>query len=1445
MTVVVKKNVVDVANAFKRYAINVLLFLCLATTTATLTGGASCRWSSDSGNDTRNTADCTLRVLDPNALTSLASSLDGANKLRIRCSEVHHFESTLNAHSWQRLPSLHELHIHACKVLRISGGTFQSLIELKKLTIQTFNAEWGAQRVLELAPGSLSGLRELHTLEIVESNVLSLPAYLLCDLDNLQSLNLTGNRIRDILDIGLTRRQEDFEDGNNNSSSSSSSSSSSNSNSNNNINDESCRADVRILDLSRNELTRLPNNGPLAGLRQLQELHLQRNSIAEIDSRALVGLTVLRIFNASYNSLASLPEGLFGSTRELREIHLAHNGLGDLPKGIFTRLEWLLVLNLAGNRLDSNQIDETSFLGLIRLIVLDLSYNLLTRIDARMFKDLLFLHILDLRNNSIDYIERNAFLPLYNLHTLELSDNKLRTVGAQLLNGLFVLNRLTLSGNSIASVDPVAFRNCSDLKELDLSGNGLTSVPEAIRDLAYLKTLDLGENRIASFHNGSFRNLHQLTGLRLIGNDIGNLSRGMLWDLPNLQILNLARNKVQHIDMHAFERNIKLEAIRLDGNFLSDINGIFTSITSLLLLNLSENHIEWFDYAFIPGNLKWLDIHGNFIEKLDNYYKLRNSKVKTLDASHNRITELTSLSVPDSVELLFINNNYISIVHPNTFTEKVNLTRVDMYANMIETMELTALLLTRVPETKALPEFYIGDNPFYCNCSMDWLPAINNQTSTREYPRVMDLDNVRCRTSGPRGIAMIPASTARSNEFLCRYEAHCFALCHCCDYDACDCEMTCPNGCKCYNDRTWSTNAVDCSGLGVEEIPRRIPMDATEVYLDGNVLRELLNHVFIGRKNMRVLYVNGSGIESIQNRTFNGLNNLQILHLEDNRIRELKGFEFERLSHLRELYLQNNQIGFIGNLTFLPLRSLEILRLSGNRLVTFPVWQVTLNARLVELSLGNNPWSCRCKFLQELSSWVSDNAHKVVDTNDVWCYYSGGDNKPSYRRRLNVNETACSDYYAQGGGMVDFAQDYLTLVAATFSALLVLLIVVVLAFVFRGPVCAWAYSKYGLRFQRTKPAKAGAAGSATMVSTAGITSCYDINRERLYDCYVSYSPNDEDFILHSLAAELEHGPTSLRLCLHHRDLPCMLRTSTPGPTILEAVDASRRTLIVLTRNFLQTEWSRFELRAAFHEALRGRANQLIVVQAANLSPELDRDPELRPYLRNAALTLTWGEKRFWERLKYAIPPAPPSTAPPTGVTRNTTSNIASCGGGGGGGGGGGSNGSGGGGADVSIENKSLPLVFKRNINSYAIDRDSIASRKSNNPPSTTTFRSQRTFFKDTTTSGGSSALMLQHAPPAYSCGTVSSHHQQPPPSSPQARLTVNHVYRDAVTVPAGSLAPTNPMLATEDHTRPLSEHIYSSIDSDYSTLERSTWRQQQPPPSSPPPPPSSGQAYLV
>lgn len=147
--------------------------------------------------------------------------------------------------------------------------------------------------------------------------------------------------------------------------------------------------------------------------------------------------------------------------RKLREIHLAYSRLRDLHKSIFTQLYQLLVLNRARNRLGINRFDETTFLGLIRLIARVLSYNAPTRIDARTLRDVFFLRTVDLQNSTIDRIESDTVLPLYNLHTLEPLEKRLHKLGAQRFNGSSVLNRLTLSGNAIACLDSLAFRNCS------------------------------------------------------------------------------------------------------------------------------------------------------------------------------------------------------------------------------------------------------------------------------------------------------------------------------------------------------------------------------------------------------------------------------------------------------------------------------------------------------------------------------------------------------------------------------------------------------------------------------------------------------------------------------------------------------------------------------------------------------------------------------------------------------------------------------------------------------------------------------------------------------------------------------------------------------------------------------------------------------------------------
>ena len=84
--------------------------------------------------------------------------------------------------------------------------------------------------------------------------------------------------------------------------------------------------------------------------------------------------------------------------------------------------------------------------------------------------------------------------------------------------------------------------------------------------------------------------------------------------------------------------------------------------------------------------------------------------------------------------------------------------------------------------------------------------------------------------------------------FLCSYTTHCFDLCRCCDFYACDCRMQCPSGCTCQHDATWSKNIIKCSHQNQTNIPVLIPMDATQLYLDGNNLEHISQQHFLGRQ---------------------------------------------------------------------------------------------------------------------------------------------------------------------------------------------------------------------------------------------------------------------------------------------------------------------------------------------------------------------------------------------------------------------------------------------------------------------------------------------------------------------------------------------------------------------------------------------------------------------
>lgn len=1053
-------------------------------------------------------------------------------------------------------------------------------------------------------------LPSTEKVDFSRKNISSFPSNFFCESSNSKKftfLNLTANQFTDVSSIGFSAKSSSSSPNNGPSTIPTQSSS-------------TCKLEsLKMLDLTWNKIKVLTDRGFFI-LPSLESLILSHNSIVRAEESSLSGLSSLKRLDLSSNQLVALPPRFFHSVLgSLEELSLKNNSISVLPPGLFDGLSKLIELDLSHNSITSHWVGPSTFSSLIKLKSLDLGHNRMSRVDSGTFKTLSDLNTLHLQYNEIESIAEDAFVQLPNLQTLVLSHNSLSRLDSMAMSGLTGLTSLSLDNNRLDIIEDNMFKNVTSLFELNFSNNKLRSVPKAIESLSNLRSLDLSYNLITDITNTSYQGIEQLYGLNLESNRIGNLSKGVFSELPSLRILNLSKNRIVKIDQATFEDVPDLHALRLDSNFISDINGLFPNLRDLLMLNISVNRITWFDYALIPIGLQWLDIHGNQIESLGNYFELEAVlKLRTLDVSGNKLTEIDSNSLPDGIEIVYMNNNTISKISPFTFMGKQNLTKIDLTFNSIQTLEQNSFRLSRqeASSRKKLPEFSVSGNPYICDCHMEWFRGILQVDESGQFPRFIDSTDVVCSLPFAKPYEpVLPLYKVKLQSFVCAYRSHCFALCHCCDFDACDCKMTCPSGCNCYYDGTWSNNIVDCSAsLGHihKVIPSGIPMDVSELYLDSNNLHSLSSHAFIGRRYLRVLHLNNSGISIINNRTFNGLKKLEVLNLKFNQLTTLHGYEFERLQELKELYLSYNQITTISNNTFVYLKNLQILHLDHNHVFEFQVWNLKHNNYLMDIKLSHNSWSCECHFIEHFVQVLNSKKKIISDWNEIQCYF----NETTALTLLapDFNISSCTKFSPPGKVVAPQSQDIVPVVAITGSLVIILMICLVFMIIYRKEVSVWFYSRYGVRLQ-------GRASASR-------------EEEKLFDCFISYSKKDEAFVTQILAPELEYGNPPFRLCLHYRDLP--VASGYLSDAIVEAMEASRRSILVISDNFLKGEWCRYEFKSAHLEVLRtNQRHKLILIFIGKINTK-DFDPDIRFWLKTSTF-LQWGEKMFWEKLRYAMP----------------------------------------------------------------------------------------------------------------------------------------------------------------------------------------------------------------
>ena len=1177
----------DVAMRRRRWCVDgamARVVVILLVVVAELTAAASVECERQVGAEDRSRTDvvCRTAVLEAgfSVTRHVTPPVTDVTSLTLHCDGDGGTESRLTNRTLRGLPALRTLGVERCRLTRLPAGVLGHLSRLTSLSLRTFSDNTN----LVVDSGALDGLQALQHLDLSHSQLWGLPVGLLCPLQTLQGLNLSHNHLQEADGLGLR-----WPDGAAPSE------------------ETACRLPaLTTLDLSHNRLPTVDGR-LLAALPALRQLSLRSSRVELLADGALDGLAALEHLDLSGNELVTVARDLLSGTRRLSELLLADNRLSALTPGTFQQLGRLRRLDLSGNQLTSTWISSQTFSGLGRLQLLDISDNRLDQLDPSMFADLRSLRVLRLHHNQIDALAPNTFTALSSLHTLVLSHNKLQRIGPASLKGLTSLASLSLDDNRIDIVQNEAFMNISNLRELKLNGNRLTRVPEAFQNLHQLERLDLANNYISDATDDAFSGMDKLYDIRLETNMLTNVTRSLLRNFPQLRVFNLADNLVGAVEQGAFASTPQLEAIRLDGNRLTDISSAFHGLNRLRWLNISDNQIEMFDYAMLPRSVQWLDLHQNKIEELGNYFDVADQmSLTTLDVSFNRLTSLSGKSLPSSAELLSLNDNLITHVEQYTFFLMANLSRVDLFANQLKSLEINALRLNRLNDT-SVPAFYIGGNPFVCDCEMEWLQRYHQINQTHNYPKISDLESIYCRLVYSRERAFVPLVDADTSMFLCPYKTHCFTTCHCCAFDACDCEMTCPAGCSCYHDQSWSSNIIDCSSRDLEEIPDRLPMDATEVYLDGNVISNLSSLTFLGRKNMRRLFLNGSQIEVIQNETFSGLERLTVLHLESNAIAELGGHEFVGLDQLRELHLQNNRLCHVAEETFAPLTQLEVLRLEGNRLATFPAWQLRSNAYLVEIGLGGNRWSCHCDFLTELRSWLTTSFRKVTDVGSLVCRLDGDQRGPAI-----YENSKCLTLPDEQGSHFS-TTEYVVIVACTLLAVAMLVCLLVLVSVYRTELRVWLYWRCGVRVCHRSSA--------------------DQQPHRLFDAFVSYSERDRSFVQHVLVPRLEGGEPPYRLALPDRDFA---HSAYLADTIVEAVESSRRTHHGALQELCGERVVPLPVQVGAPRAAEGPA------EAAHCDPSGGRVKQMTWTPTSDSVSkphtcVRWGDKRFWERLLFALP----------------------------------------------------------------------------------------------------------------------------------------------------------------------------------------------------------------
>merc|ERR1712106_166606 len=88
--------------------------------------------------------------------------------------------------------------------------------------------------------------------------------------------------------------------------------------------------------------------------------------------------------------------------------------------------------------------------------------------------------------------------------------------------------------------------------------------------------------------------------------------------------------------------------------------------------------------------------------------------------------------------------------------------------------------------------------------------------------------------------------------------------------------------------------------------------------------------------------------------------------------------------------------------------------------------------------------------------------------------------------------------------------------------------------------------------------------------------------------------------------------------------------------IIHSVESSKMTIIILSKSYIESMWTKLEFRAAHTQALQDKTQRVIIVVRGELPTHDDLEEDLQKYI-NLNTYLDSEDPWFWQKLRYALP----------------------------------------------------------------------------------------------------------------------------------------------------------------------------------------------------------------